>query len=423
MKGLELAVEVTPDVPQKLFGDRNRLSQVLLNLLGNAVKFTEKGQVVVRIGPSVDCPGQWVFEVVDTGIGIPPALLPIIFTPFTQADGSFARRYGGSGLGLSISLKLTTLMDGLLETIHRPEGGSLFRLTLPLEPREEPPVAVSMPGRRALLLGTLPATLRVLEGQLRSMGIHVQMHPDPQGAGSALSGVSSLSYDLVVVVLDPDQMAGVPFFAPPDHGDAPDSNPLKVLCLPSHSTVPGGTLPGIHFDAVLSVPLRRAAFRRAIQNLFSPAAQRSPELDPRAESLNGLDLRPNTQSLRILVVDDNDMNREVFSQILVNMGHRVDTASDGLQALGIHQRDPFDLVLMDCQMPNMDGFESTRRIRSLEGPGAMIPIVALTGNAHPEDLERCLDSGMNDVLTKPVRATDLGAMIEKWSPSGPHIYG
>ncbi|MDP1830571.1 MAG: ATP-binding protein [Geothrix sp.] len=288
-KGLELSVEVARDVPRKVLGDPSRLSQVLLNLLGNAVKFTERGSVILRVSPSPDRPGDWTFEVLDTGIGIPPDLLPRLFTPFTQGDGSFTRRHGGSGLGLSISQSLATLMGGTLEAMSRSEGGTCLRLTLPFKTCET-----------------------------------------------------------------------------------------------------GG--------------------------LLSPSESSHPPPDSRVESLRNLELTPSKQGRRILVVDDNDMNRDVFAEILEHMGHCIGTASDGLQALDIHQKEPFDLVLMDCQMPHMDGFESTRRIRSLAGPCGKTPIIALTGNVRLEDQERCLESGMNDVLTKPVRAKDLQAMIDKWLP-------
>ena len=191
-----------------------------------------------------------------------------------------------------------------------------------------------------------------------------------------------------------------------------------MLCLPCHAAAPENQASAGAFDAILSIPVSRVRFRRTIEDLLSPSKHPVSAPDSRPESLRSLELTLSEQRRRILVVDDNDMNRDVFAEILVHMGHQVVTASDGLQALDLHQGEAFDLVLMDCQMPHMDGFESTRRIRSLDGPGRRIPIVALTGNAREEDRTRCLESGMNDVLTKPVRAKDLEAMIQKWLAPG-----
>jgi len=417
-KGLELAVEVAAAVPQRVLGDLGRISQVLLNLLGNAVKFTDQGSVVLRVGPAQDQPGTWHFDVLDTGIGIPPDLLPILFTPFTQADGSFTRRHGGSGLGLSISQNLADLMGGTLEALPRPEGGTCFRFAVPLETCEAAPPSPSFRGQRALLLGTLPATLMALEQQLRAMDLQVLRPDKPVQPAPPKSVARAASWDLVLLALNPDQTAEAVSFLPPCDETSTEGRPFHVLCLPCHAAAPENQASAGAFDAILSIPVSRVRFRRTIEDLLSPSKHPVSAPDSRPESLRSLELTLSEQRRRILVVDDNDMNRDVFAEILVHMGHQVVTASDGLQALDLHQGEAFDLVLMDCQMPHMDGFESTRRIRSLDGPGRRIPIVALTGNAREEDRTRCLESGMNDVLTKPVRAKDLEAMIQKWLAPG-----
>jgi CheY-like chemotaxis protein len=248
----------------------------------------------------------------------------------------------------------------------------------------------------------------------------VQTPEPPETLAHSIPG-TFLPYDLMVIVLDPGQLAGVSSVLPLRDESVPGPRPFRVLCIPSHASTPEEGSPATRFDAVLSVPFSRAALRRAIERLLSPPGQPTPEPNARAESLGKLELSLSNQKMRILVVDDNDMNLMVTAKILRKMGHRVSTATDGFQALDIHQKFPFDLVLMDCQMPNMDGFEATRRIRSLSGPLARTPIVALTGNTSPQDMKRCLDSGMNDFLAKPVHAIDLRTMIEKWSPANRQV--
>ena len=414
-KGLDMSVEVTPEVPAALLGDPSRLSQVLLNLLGNAVKFTDQGSVTLRVVGDPDHSGHWRFEVLDSGPGIPPEKVQLLFAPFTQADGSFSRRHGGSGLGLSISQSLAQLMGGTLLALPRPEGGTCFRLTLPLEPTDKSLAVPSQMVGRVLLLGSLPATLRSLQQQLRAQGLEVHLPSDPTVFPAADSDTRA-PWDLVVVAAipghPPDLMehlvaaAGAIWTGP---------NPPWLLCTPSHASAPAGQIPYPAFQATLTVPASRTNLARAIEAILPghpPVAPASavPMPPTRFQMIHA------SQGRRILVVDDNDLNRDVFAEILAHMGHQAETAEDGHQALSLYLEQPFDLVLMDCQMPTMDGFESTRRIRGLGGAGATVPIVALTGNAGSEDLRRCLESGMNDVLTKPVQVSDLQAMIEKWLP-------
>ncbi|MBP1625604.1 MAG: multi-sensor hybrid histidine kinase [Holophagaceae bacterium] len=397
-KGLEVCVEVAPEVPQQVLGDPNRISQILLNLLGNAIKFTEAGSVSIRLGPTPGRPGNWVFDVRDTGIGIPMEARSTLFEPFTQADPSFARRFGGSGLGLSISQKLTTLMEGSLEALPGDEGGTTFRLVLPLEEAEAPPYFPALDGHRALLLGTLPRTLEALGRQLQSLGI------------SVVSEDASLPCDLVVVAMNPSLASTLPVLDELRQGGAPK----RLLCLP-FAKLPGDGVDVRAFDDILSVPTTRDNFRRVITDLLSPRPATASSRDYARESLHGLELAVSVQGKRILLVDDSVMNLEVFAEMLTIMGHQVTSASDGFQALDFLGRETFDLVLMDCQMPQMDGFESTRRMRLMEGFCATVPVIALTGNAGQEDRDRCLAAGMNDFLTKPARSKDIQSMIEKWT--------
>lgn len=409
-KALEVCVEIAREVPQRVLGDPNRISQILLNLLGNAIKFTAQGSVSIRVDRAPDQDGSWRFDVVDTGIGIAPEALSTLFEPFTQADASFARRFGGSGLGLSISLKLANLMGGTLEAIPGAACGSTFRLTLPLEECEAPPYFPSMEGHRVLLAGSLPATLKTLGHQLQSLGISIE-HPEPRPGGEP-----SLPCDLMVVAMDPSKEAGLPSL----DGLGLAMPAKRLLCIPfAHMPDKGMELGA--FDDILSVPASRDTLRRTIADLLAPQEHALPRANNSAQSLPGLELALSPQGKRILLVDDSEMNLEVFAEMLTIMGHEVGSALDGFQALDLLQQETFDLVLMDCQMPNMDGFESTRRIRKLEGSCSQVPVIALTGNASREDRARCLSAGMNDFLTKPVRSKELQAMIEKWSSPSPDL--
>jgi signal transduction histidine kinase/CheY-like chemotaxis protein len=408
-KGLALRLDLPPEAPRTVLGDAGRFRQILLNLVGNAVKFTEAGEVAVAAAPPGTPGGLWTFEVMDTGIGIAPEVLPHLFQPFTQADQSFARRFGGSGLGLSICAKLADLLEGSLEALPRPGGGSIFRLRLPLAAYQDALPAAGSTGKRILLAGRPSPTLDSLLRLLRHLGHTVEAVDamgsiDAGGQGFALAVLVAESTAADMVAAEAAQWALLGRAGQP-----------RLLVRGGTSGQPAG--PPVEPDGgtgVLSLPASRAEIGAAVHRLIGPEGSAAPGRDERSERLNKHALVRTDRPQRILVVDDNSLNREIMAKMLERMGHRADVAQDGAEAVASQQADAYDLILMDCQMPVMDGLEATRRIRALENGAARVPIIALTGNAFDEDRQRCLEAGMDDHLPKPVRLDVLRSTLDRW---------
>jgi two-component system sensor histidine kinase/response regulator len=396
-KGLSLSLDIAPRVPRRVVSDPVRISQVLGNLTSNAIKFTERGGVTVR----VRCPEETEaevhlrFEVEDTGPGIEASRLGAIFQPFEQADGSVTRRYGGTGLGLTISQKLTRLLGG--ETFVESELGRGstfgFRLRLPVpseagttldvEPEED------LGSKEAWVLAPSPEARRALVTCLEGLSLSTRSFETVAALEEGASQASPPSVGLVDLDdVAPSDVARAASAVPRLVGwtRAAAARPPEVAALIEGDVDPGATY------ACLS---RLLGGRREV--LAEPP---SPALE---------------DSARVLLVEDNAINREVALAMLETLGCEVETAEDGASAVEAASRGRFDVILMDCQMPGMDGFTATRRIRELEaGRGPRTPIVALTANAMTGDRERCLAAGMDDFVAKPVELEHLEAKLAAW---------
>ena len=413
-KGIELTCFVDADVPSSLRGDPGRLRQILSNLVGNAVKFTAKGEISVRVSLA-GADGDRVtirFDVRDSGIGIPQDRLQVLFSPFTQGDGSTTRKYGGTGLGLSISKQLAELMGGEIGAKSEEGRGSTFWFTLPFERREEPDVPSPSPfdaaDARVLVVDDNETNRHLATVILRFWGCTVAEAAGGPDALDELRGAAGRGAPYRAALLDM-QMPGMDGEALAAQIKAdPEIAGTKLIMMSSL-----GRRPAVDgFLGCIPKPLKRGQ----LYAMLSSALGRNPERQTLESFL--LNVPPATSLHRalILVVEDNPVNQLVAVKILEKLGHRADVAANGNEALVALQRIPYDLVLMDCQMPEMDGFEATRRIRS-GGAGqgcTQIPIVAMTARAMQGDREKCLEAGMNDYIPKPVNSLQLVQVFERW---------
>ena len=425
-KGLELVSHVQSDVPDALIGDASRLRQVLINLVGNAIKFTDEGEVVVQVEaddpPAPDGQVGLRFAVSDTGIGIPPERQETIFRAFEQEDTSTTRKYGGTGLGLTIATRLVDLMGGTISVESRPGRGSTFVFTARFGRQSHPvePVAARPP----VLLNNLPVLIvddnatnrRILEEWLRGW----QMEPAAVGEGlaalDALWGAVSIGRPYALVLLD----AGMP----DTDGLALSAKIRKRAELSATRIIllTSGDRPGdpalsrqLRIDAHLLKPIQQDELLETIFRVMSRATTEAPTAAwpaPLREAAPAPALA--AVPLHLLVAEDNEFSAELLEQLLVRRGHRVRVANNGREALNFAQDAGFDLLLLDVHMPELDGFQVVQAIRERErAAGGHLPIIALTARSRKEDRERCLAAGMDDFLSKPVRAADLWAAIDR----------
>ena len=425
-KGLELVMRIAPDVPAHCIGDAGRLRQVLLNLVGNAVKFTETGHIRVEVRRTPGTGDQTLFEVHDTGVGIPQDKQERIFEKFTQADASTTRRYGGTGLGLAICQQLVTLMGGSIGVRSEPGRGSSFWFTLPLAPDQRfvKPVLQPLPaGTRVLVVDDVSIVQELMTELLGSFGVMVDQAADGPTALAALRRAAlTRPFDAVFLDLalpgmdghavaqaisaDP-QLAGTPVIAITGANSRPREEDLRaagVLTLLRKPVLPEQ----LHHE--LQVALGLAPEAQRIGGRIS-----NPEIRPAEAGSQGELSATGATPLRVLVVDDNAVNQRVAARMLTRAGCRVDGAADGREAVDLMAQLPYDLVLMDCMMPRMDGYEATGAIRRLPGQAAKVPIIAMTANAMQGDSDRCLAAGMDDYLAKPVRPEELKLVLERWT--------
>jgi PAS domain S-box-containing protein len=384
-KGLTLVYGLDPRTPRQLIGDPLRLRQVLLNLLTNAVKFTAAGEVCVKVFAANDEDAVVVrFDVLDTGPGIPEAAQSRLFQSFTQLDASTTRRFGGTGLGLAISRRLVELMGGAIGMASRAAGGSRFWFTvrLPKEPPHDrlPPLR-PLTGVDALVVEAHPVVRRLARDVLGDLGAEVTCAAAaPDDAGS-----------YAIVVADMDAAARLP----------PGRDATVVLgARRGPETIPGATY--------LPRPLREGALRRT---LLSNVAAMTPA--PAVDA--SVHRRPLARGC-LLLAEDNLVNQQVARRMLEKLGFAVTVVSNGEDAVAAASSGAWDAILMDCQMPVMDGFEATAAIRELEAAGRRVPIIAITAEALAGDRERCLRAGMDDYVSKPVRGEQLQAVLDRWAP-------
>lgn len=405
-KGLDLVCDIAPEVPEQVVGDPVRLCQIVGNLVGNAIKFTARGSVILRVRRTAHGDGRarLHFAVIDTGIGIRGERRERIFAPFVQADISTARLYGGSGLGLSIASRLVAKMGGAIRVESEPDQGSVFQFSLdfavPVETGDEPP-APDFGTRRALVVAGHPVRRRWLANTLRHWHFRVEEAADAAGAMDALTWTAGEThgYDLTLL----DEAA-----APRLCGTAAMADTAMIVLgslLPGPDPAGGreGVGPGGALRRHLTKPIKQSELLAAVVELMNERERRSETRTPHAMAQCAAD-----RALDILVVDDDPISRQVARHVLERAGHRVALADSAAQALLAIERNRPDLVLMDLQLPDHSGFEATRIIRRRErARGGHLPVVALTARTLVGDARRCLRAGMDDCLAKPIQPGDL----------------
>ncbi|HTI71863.1 MAG TPA: response regulator [Candidatus Limnocylindria bacterium] len=427
-KGLELAAMIDRDIPRWLRGDPGRVRQILLNLLGNAVKFTDKGEVFLHVscGERRDGRVQIRATVKDTGIGIAPDVQERLFTAFTQADATTTRRYGGTGLGLAISRRLAEMMDGSIQVESTLGGGSSFTVTLWLQEQPENgnhSLEIhpgGLEGRHCLVVDDNETNRRILDYQLQGWRAgQVVLANDGNGALAALrqAVVDGKPFDLAILDFHMPEMNGIEL-AQAIHQDPKLSQTRLVMLTSMCDRVKPEELSAAGLNAWVVKPARASQLKQILETLFSrdaalalvPSKKNGENLltgvSPEAPISGG-------EKLRILVAEDNVVNQKVARLNLEKLGYRADVVGNGQEAIDALRRIPYDIILMDCQMPEMDGYEATAVIRSGKVTRHPVRIVAMTANAMQGDREKCLTSGMDDYVSKPVRLDDLRKAIER----------
>ncbi|MET0498258.1 MAG: response regulator, partial [Steroidobacteraceae bacterium] len=433
-KRLELVMHIHPDLPDRVIGDPQRIRQCLINLVGNAIKFTRTGEIVLEVRNIGTRDGKVLvqFEVRDTGIGIAPHVLQTLFQPFVQADSSTTRHFGGTGLGLSIVRRLVEMMGGAVGLESELGKGSTFWFTLPLEPAASASGTLSAGdltrlGRRVLIVDANETNRRVLAGQLMHAGYEVSLAGGGNDALQMLrQGVTDAhAYDIVLADYQMHDMDAATL------GGRINSDPqlsrARIVILTSldrHGDI--RRFASLGFAAYLTKPVRARELLECFDRLLSRDAR---EWHLQSQPIVTSGMLATTEKMRryrgnVLLVEDNAVNQKVAVRFLERMGCQVRVADNGAEGVKAYREGTFDIVLMDLQMPIMDGFTATREIRMLEAGRPLTPIVALTANAMSGQLERCLAAGMNAFLTKPLEVARLHETLERFGlgvtqPAGP----
>jgi two-component system sensor histidine kinase/response regulator len=420
-KGLELAYWIDPKTPTSLRGDPARLRQVLINLVNNAVKFTHKGEVVVRVVPESIAAGQAQlrFSVIDTGMGIPPERRDRLFRAFSQLDASTTRRFGGTGLGLAICKQVVELMGGNIAVESTEGKGSTFWFTASLAHRQAgvtPPTPVDLKGLRALAIDDNAAVRTILCEQLGAWGLRAEGAADSEEALRLLRAAAASGKPFSIALLD----AGSPARAGLQligtiRGDDTLTGTAMVLMTTLESPVPPDEVKAAGVCDAVTKPLRQSQLFDAV--IRAAAAWRGETL-PRTSEAAPARQPSALRAARILLAEDNEVNQLVASEILTRSGFECDVVGDGRRAVEAASQQQYDAILMDCQMPHMDGFQATAEIRAREAsqPGVgkrRVPIIALTANALKGDREQCLAAGMTDYISKPLDPRLLVATLNK----------
>ena len=415
-KGLELIYDVQPDVPEALVGDPGRIRQILINLVGNAIKFTERGEVFIQVREEVheEAFTRLHFKVQDTGVGIPEDKLSKIFEPFSQADGSMARKHGGTGLGLTICTKLVNLMGGKIWVESEYGRGSTFHFTLHLAVQDapahaEPVEAEKLRGLPALIVDDNLTNRKVLAGMLAHWGMKPTAVDGGQTALQALQRAKETGRPFSLVLLD-GQMPGMDGFDLSERikKDSPPVGATIMMLTSSGQLGDAARCREAGISAYLVKPIRQAELLEAVCGALNLPKQEKAPLVTRHT------LRETRNRARVLLVEDNAVNQTLAVRLLERRGYAVSAAANGHEALAALEREQFDLVLMDLQMPEMDGFAATAAIRQKErSAGGHIPIVAMTAHALKGDEERCLSAGLDAYISKPIRTNEMFATIER----------
>ncbi len=431
-KGLDLAYQLDDEVPTRVRGDVTRLRQILVNLLSNGIKFTSRGEVVVqvRLDPDArpaDASNQAArplrISVRDTGIGIPASRLDRLFKSFSQADASTTRQYGGTGLGLAISKRLVEIMGGNLWVESVPEKGSAFHFILPLnaDASPAPPSVISGPqpqlaDLRLLIVDDNPTNRRILTLQTSKWGMIPRA---ATGGEQALEWLrQGETFDLVLLDMQMPGMDGL--MLAKEIRQLPGATVLPLVLLTSMGVrTDNPAFASIAFACCLNKPIKPAHLREALVRVISGTKPVARKASPATANPTLSDSLP----LRVLLCDDNVINQKVALRLLQKFGYKADVAINGVECLKAIERQPYDIIFMDVQMPEMDGIEATQQVRKRQkqsaGRGNFKPgiaIVAMTANAMQGDREKCLAAGMDDYLSKPIKPEDIRKVLEIWGP-------
>jgi signal transduction histidine kinase/DNA-binding response OmpR family regulator len=417
-KGLELIYEVQPEVPEALIGDPGRIRQIIVNLVGNSIKFTERGEIFVSVEKESETPDsvRLHFAIKDTGVGIPVDKQSKIFEAFSQADGSMARKYGGTGLGLTICTRLVGMMDGRIWVESELGKGSTFHFSISVTVQQGSPSRPSHlePARlrdlHALIVDDNFTNRRVLHGILTRWGMKPTAVDGGRAALQAIEVAKNAGYPFPLILLD-GQMPEMDGFTLAEHiRKDPELVNATIMMLTSAGHLgDAARCRELGISAYLVKPIRQGELLDAICQVLDRSAQKKPE-----PLVTRHTLREEKHRIRILVAEDNAINQTLAVRLLEKRGYSATVAPDGQAAVEAFQTGGFELVLMDIQMPGMDGFEATAAIREREKlTGGHIPIVAMTAHALVGDQERCLASGMDGYVSKPIRTSELFATIER----------
>ena len=419
-KGLELLCAIAPDVPELVRGDSGRLSQVITNLIGNAIKFTQYGEVALKVGIESEGgdPRLLRFTVSDTGTGIPAEKQQLIFDPFSQADNSTTRNYGGTGLGLTISARLVGMMGGRIWLESEFGHGSQFHFTTVFKrPEKGSEIGASAPppilaGVRVLVVDDNRTNRRILEEMLRRWGMEPVLADGGEAALAELSTAQEAEDPFALILTDVHMPTMDGFALVECIRRRPELEAATIMMLTSAGHRSDlELLKKLGVAAYLLKPIRLAQLRDTISRVLGGTEQE--QANPQGRHGLPEDARDSQAPLRVLVAEDNAVNQRLITRLLEKRGHRAFVVQNGMQALEALERDSYDLILMDVQMPELDGMETTAMIREKERPGGTRqPVVALTAHAMQGDEERCLAAGMDGYLTKPIRAHELYDLLD-----------
>jgi len=416
-KGLELACSIPPELTTDVRGDPLRLGQVLTNLVGNAIKFTEAGSVVIRVGLLEETAEKigLRFEVRDTGVGISAEAQARIFEEFSQADGSTTRKHGGSGLGLAIAKQLVEMMGGEIHVESTLGKGSTFWFTCSFEKQEahaQAPMGM-LTGARALIVESSELHRGILQAQMSNWGMSNRSAASSQQALELLSEAALRGAPYDIAIIDVALPGADALELARAIRTRPELGRVRLVMLTRRQAdLKSAREAGV--DACLAKPVRQTVLYECLVNVMAGQAQGAAPAPAPREPANTV---PAEGRGRILLVEDNLINQQVALGMLQIQGYGVTVVNNGREALEAHEQDDFDLILMDCHMPEMDGYEATREIRGREQQsGQRVPIVALTANAMAQDREACLAAGMDDHLAKPFSMLALQEMLERWMP-------
>ena len=413
-KGLELVIHVIPEVPNRLVGDASRLRQVLTNLVGNAIKFTERGEVVLRVSPAGGSESRVVlrFEVVDTGVGVAPENHAMLFHAFVQVDGSMTRQYGGTGLGLAISQNLVELMGGELRVESELGKGSTFWFEVPLGRCKESEPARPIDDdieRHVLVVDDNKTNRLILEELLHSWGVRHESADSGERALQLLERAEARGESFTIALIDM-QMPGMSGLGLARRIHQDERNARLTLVMLTSLGEPAARAEGLPqwVERVLVKPVRQVELAEALRSPGKPSSARS--------QANALPPAEHTEDFRILLVEDHPLNQEVMKDMVGALGYTFDLADNGKIALEMLASKEYSIVLMDCQMPVMDGYEASRewRRREYRTGSERLPIIAVTAHALADERDKVMRAGMDDFLAKPVQVESLRVLLNHW---------